>query len=435
MSVNTQNTIDPETDDSAIQVLVDPAVFNEAYLSSLHELASLQIYFGGSSSGKSRFLSQRCVLDVLRGGRNYLVCRKVADTLRKSVWNEIKKVIDDFGLGDLFIIGKSEFVITCINGYQILFTGLDDAQKIKSITPAKGVITDLWVEEATEISRTDLKELSKRLRGGSDDVVKRIVLSFNPILRQHWIFKDYFEKVGWTDTQTEYVSPTLYILKTTYKDNRFLTAQDVTNLEDEADPYFYSVYTLGNWGVLGNVIFKNWRVEDLSTMMNEFTNTRSGADFGYADDPAAWGHWHYDKMRKRIYFFDEIYETGLSNPEFADRMKDHGIGKDRVVCDSAEPKSIRELRDNGINAVPSKKGKDSVNFGIQWLQSIEIIVDVKCINMQNELSQYHWKEDRGGNVIPVPVDRLNHLIDELRYGSEEDMTVVRKARSMPRVSV
>lgn len=126
--------------------------------------------------------------------------------------------------------------------------GLDDVQKIKSITPKKGVITDIWIEEATECDENDIKELTKRLRGITKGIKKRITLTFNPILRSHWIFKKYFGNFG--DDDKEYRDENLLIQKTTYKDNRFLEQDDIDDLEDETDEYFYQVYTLGNWGVL-----------------------------------------------------------------------------------------------------------------------------------------------------------------------------------------
>jgi phage terminase large subunit len=127
---------------------LDKRIFNKSYRKFLNDQTRTQIYFGGSSSGKSYFLAQRTILDVLKGGRNYLICRAVAATIKKSVFNEVQKAIINFKLSKLFIINQSDMTITCINGYQILFAGLDDVEKIKSITPKKGVITDIWVNLA-----------------------------------------------------------------------------------------------------------------------------------------------------------------------------------------------------------------------------------------------------------------------------------------------
>jgi len=396
-------------------------ICNSVYRPYLIDETPTQIVYGGSSSGKSVFIvGQRTVYDLLNGGRNYLITRQVGRTIKNSVFNEIIKTIAEWRVGGLFNINKSDLVITCSNGYQVLFAGLDDVEKIKSITPIKDVITDIVVEEATETERASIKQLEKRLRGGSEDIKKRITLLFNPILLTHWIYKEYFENIGWTTDQKEYHSDTLSILKTTYKDNRFLTEQDKARLENETDPYFYNVYTLGNFGVLGNVIFKNWRMEDLSEMRAQFTERRNGIDFGYSSDPAAVVASHYDRMHKTIYVFDEVYETGLTNDLLAGVVKDK-IADDYVTCDSAEPKSIAELQQYGVSARAASKGKDSVLHGIQWLQQQTIIVDSKCINMRNELQTYKWKEDAGGNAMPVPLDKNNHLIDALRYAYEQDM--------------
>jgi phage terminase large subunit len=410
-----------------VKLNVSTKIFNEVYIPHLQNNTPTQIFYGGSSSGKSVFLAQRTVLDLMKGGRNYLVIRNVAKTIRDSVYNEIIKAINSMGLNSFFTVRKSEFTITCFNGYQILFCGLDDPEKIKSITPAKGVITDIWIEEATEVEYNAYKQLTKRLRGRSK-VIKRLMMSFNPILQDHWIYNEFFLNV-WDDSKRKYKDDKLSILKTTYKDNRFLTEQDIRALEDETDKYYYEVYTLGNWGVLGAVIFKNWRVEDLSWLRDIADNYRNGLDFGFAEDPSALPHTHYDRKKKTIYVLDELYMTELTNDVLATEVKKI-IGNQLVVCDSAEPKSIKELRQYGVNAIGAKKGKDSVNHGIQWLQQQTIVVDVKCQNMKNELMKYKWKEDKNGNVLPIPVDKDNHLIDALRYAYEDEFfekrPVVRK---------
>ncbi|MHB0967403.1 MAG: PBSX family phage terminase large subunit [Bellilinea sp.] len=402
------------------KVRIDPEIFNPAFLPHLNNLSRTQIYYGGSGSGKSVFLAQRTVYDIMRGGRNYLITRQVGRTLRGSVFTEVLKVISEWGVGSLFNVNKSDMLITCTNGYQVIFAGLDDIEKLKSLTPAKGALTDIWVEEATETELATVKQLYKRQRGGDEKTAKRLVLSFNPILQNHWIYEEYFSKVAWADDQTEYSGDDLSILKTWYIHNEFLTADDVKDLENETDPYYRNVYTLGNWGILGSVIFTNWRVEDLSGMRDQFTNHRNGLDFGFSSDPAAMPVTHYDKMRKTIYIFDELHERGLTNDLLAEEIIAR-IGRDYVTCDSAEPKSIAELQRHGVNAGAARKGKDSVLFGIQWLQQQTIVIDKNCVNTRNEFSQYKWKEDAAGNAIRQPVDRNNHIIDGLRYAYEDDM--------------
>jgi phage terminase large subunit len=408
------------------KVTIDDSVFNEVYIPYLADTTRTQIIYGGSGSGKSVFLAQRCVIDLMQGGRNYLILRAIAKTIRHSVFKEIDKLIKNWNLNDLFNVNKSEMVITCTNGYQAIFAGLDDVEKLKSITPEKGVVTDVWVEEATETREDDITQLNKRMRGidaYSDDpgLSKRLTMSFNPIIKSHWIYNKYFKGIGWTDEQQIYQDDDLLILKTWYIHNRFLTEQDIHDLENEEDEYFYKVYTLGDWGVLGDVIFTNWEVQDLSDRKDEFDNLRDGQDFGYASDPAAYIKSHYDKKHQTIYVFDELYQTGLDNEALAELIKPM-VGYRSLPCDSAEPKSIAELQKYGIDARSALKGPDSVRHGIQWLQKHKIIVDRSCVNFIHELEQYHWKKDKWGESLPVPVDKNNHGIDALRYAYSYDMT-------------
>jgi phage terminase large subunit len=400
--------------------MLQEIIINDAYVPHLDNFARVQIFYGGSSSGKSFFLAQRVVFDVLQGGRNYLICRAVARTIKRSVFAEIKKTITAYGVKERFKFNETDLTITCSNGYQILFAGLDDVEKLKSISPQKGVITDIWVEEATEALKEDVKQLIKRQRGGDEGTAKRLTLSFNPILQTHWIYEEYFSSIAWADDQTEYISDELTILKTTYKDNRFLTEADRKDLENEKDGYFYNVYTLGNWGVLGDVIFTNWTVQDLAAMEAQFVNRRNGLDFGFSSDPAAVIRTHYDRAKETIYVFKEIYERGLTNKALAEEAEKI-IDGDYIVCDSSEPKSIAELQMYGINALGAKKGKDSVNFGIQWLQRQNIVIDKACVKAKMEFQQYQWKKDKDGNSIRQPVDKNNHIIDALRYAYEDDM--------------
>lgn len=254
-------------------------------------------------------------------------------------------------------------------------------------------------------------QLKKRLRGRTQHS-KHIFMAFNPILKTHWIYKDFFGQ--WEDNKTVYEDEDKLIVKTTYKDNIFLTADDRKLLEDETDPYFYNVYSLGNWGILGNVIFKNWRVEDLSDRIPQFDKIYCGMDFGYSSDPNALIKVHLDKTRKKIYVFDEWYQAGMSDDELL-RVAKQFFGNKYVIADSAEPKTIDYLATNGVRAVPTVKGADSINRGIRWLQGYEIIIDVRCQNFKNEIEQYHWKEDKYGNAMAIPVDANNHALDALRY--------------------
>ena len=239
---------------------------------------SIQIIYGGSSSGKSYAIAQRVVLDTLKG-RNTLVIRKTSNSLKSSCFNEIISKISDFGLMSIFKISIGDFVITCTrNNKQIIFKGLDDPEKIKSIKPISGVITDIWIEEATQVSYDDFQLLKTRLRGETK-FVKRITMSFNPIIKTHWIYKQFFEGF-WQDDKQFVQDDTLSILKTTYKDNSFLTQDDIQRLEAETDPYYRNVYLMGNWGVLAGAVFNNYEVKDFDP--DSFANYRYGLDWGFS---------------------------------------------------------------------------------------------------------------------------------------------------------
>lgn len=316
-------------------------------------------------------------------------------------------------LSQFYSINKSDMVITNKrNDKQILFAGLDDVEKVKSITPLKGVLERIFVEEATEIKREAYKQLTKRLRGYSA-YSKHVIMAFNPILKSHWIYKEFFG--GWEDNKNSYESDSVCILKTTYKDNLFLTDDDRNQLENESDPYFYNVYSLGNWGVLGHIIFRNWHVEDLSDRIPQFDNIYNGLDFGW-NDPTAMLKIHLDKNRKKIYVFDEVYQQYMSDSVLLTTAKTFtNENQQYITCDDANPKTIDFLSNNNVRAIPTVKGADSIMRGIRWLQDYEIIVDVQCQNFKNEIEQYHWQEDKYGNVLEKPVDANNHLMDCLRY--------------------
>ena len=191
-------------------------------------------------------------------------------------------------------------------------------------------------------------------------------------------------------------------------------------MENEQDPYFRNVYTLGNWGVLGDTIFKNFEVQDLTNSISTFDKIYNGLDFGFSSDPTAYIRIHYDKNNKIIYIIDEFEEKEMTNDVIAERLKTL-IGTEYITCDSAEPKSIRELQLMGIRSASAKKGKGSINFGIDWLKRQRIIINKSCINAKRELELYRYKQDKDGITINVPVDKDNHLIDAMRYALEDCM--------------
>lgn len=409
---------------------------NEAFIPLLTDETRERHVFGGSSSGKSYFeIGQNMLLDLLAGERNYLCLRNVARTLRESIYNEAIQGIDrlkEQGLKNVFKVNQTDMTITCINGYQAILKGLDDVDKVKSIKPKKGVITDILIEEATEVRNKDIiKQLKRRLRGKVGPP-KRITYLYNPMFKTHWMFKDAFAG-RWSDSDTFYKDEKLLILKTTYKDNiDNLSQEDIDELENETDPYWFEVYTLGNWGVLGELVFTKWRIEDLgyeipvaggnkALYKNNFGIYHNGLDFGYSNDPTAGIRTAI--KGKSIYITHELmYDLELTNDVIANRLRPQ-IGTDVIRCDSSEPKSIAELRQHDINAIGAIKGPGSVNYGIQYLKQHELIVDKECQNFINEISIYQWEKDKDGNVLNKPVDRDNHLIDATRYAHDSLMRV------------
>ncbi|WAH35038.1 PBSX family phage terminase large subunit [Alicyclobacillus dauci] len=209
------------------------------------------VLMGGGGSGKSVFAAQKIIVRMLmEQNHRFLVLRKVKVTLRESVFGELKSVISRWNLGTLFKINESDLRIRCVNGNEILFAGLDDVEKLKSIHG----ITGVWIEEASEIAPEDYRQLDIRLRTKTKHY-KQMIITFNPIDVNHWLKKEFFDRK----------KPDCATLHSTYKDNRFLDETSIRVLEDfkDTDPYFYEVYALGQWGVLGKTVFPQKRLQDL----------------------------------------------------------------------------------------------------------------------------------------------------------------------------
>ena len=228
-----------------VNITISKKVFNDVYLPYLTNTDRYLVFYGGGSSGKSYFIAQRYIYKLLHQNRcNLLVVRQTGDTNRRSTFPLLKQVISNWNLGEHFKVNESDMRIICkLSGNEVAFAGLDDVEKIKSITFANGELTDIWVEEATETQEADINQLKVRLRGGKSK--KQIVLSFNPVNIQHWI-KGHFIDSGLAT-----------VCFSTYKDNKFLTDDDRKALEDlkYIDEYTYEVYCLGKWGILGKTVF------------------------------------------------------------------------------------------------------------------------------------------------------------------------------------
>ena len=228
-----------------VNITISKKVFNEVYLPYLDNADRYLVFYGGGSSGKSYFIGQRYIYKLIHPKRcNLLVVRQTGDTNRRSTFPLLKQVIKDWNLWEHFKINESDMRIKCLlTGNEVAFAGLDDVEKIKSITFENGELTDIWIEEATECQEADVNQLKVRLRGGKSD--KQMVLSFNPINIQHWIKKHFID------------SGLATVCFSTYKDNKFLTDADRAALEQlkYTDEYTYEVYCLGKWGILGKTVF------------------------------------------------------------------------------------------------------------------------------------------------------------------------------------
>lgn len=237
-----------------MRVTIPKCVFNPRFYPYLRDRTHRYLlFYGGAGSGKSVFAAQRFVYRLLTLPLcNVLVVRAVAATNRDSTFALFRQAIGKWGLDGLFSCKESDMRIVCANGNSVIFKGLDDTEKLKSITFPKGELTDIWVEEASEIAEEDFNQLDVRLRGKGTQ--KQIVLTFNPVSVLHWLKGRFFDRQD----------PRVVVMKSTYRDNRFLDEDYKHTLESykETDPYYYSVYCLGEWGVLGQTIFDAQKVSE-----------------------------------------------------------------------------------------------------------------------------------------------------------------------------
>jgi len=386
---------------------------NPAYKDAVQTKARYRVLYGGAGSGKSHFVGQETIINMLNSGEfSYLIVRKTGKSIRNSVFRLLVEMISDMGVARFFKINKTEMTITSLTGSSLITSGLDDVEKLKSVAN----INRIWIEEASEITEKDFNQLDLRLRGQSS-IGYQMTLTFNPISELHWLKRSFFD-VGRPDSFT---------LKTTFKDNKFLDDKYISTLKEleQQDYQYYRIYALGDWGSIGNVIYSNWEKADLSEVKQSFDNIYNGLDWGFADDPTAYIRVHLDEKKKTIYIFNEFTKRGLHIDDIADELK--RIVKDEyVTCDSSEPRSVADLKRHGVKALAAKKGAGSIEHGVKWLQGHKIIVDESCTETIKELATYKWKEDKDGNVIAKPVDKDNHLLDALRYALESEMVFTGK---------
>ena len=369
-----------------------------------------EIIWGGAGSGKSHMVARKIIYRLLKETHvkhNFLIIRKVDRTIKRSVFALVKNIISIWGLTGEFDINLTDkTMVYKPTGSQIMFSGLDDVEKLKSI---EGV-TSIWYEEATEGSQEDFDQLDLRLRGMME-AVKQITLTFNPISEQHWIKKTFF------DDPIDGV----FTLKTTYLDNHFIDDEYKMVMENKrkTNPRYYNIYALGNWGTADGLIFMNASHAPIVLENVMHLPCVQGLDFGYTNDPSSFNQSYVDNVSKIIYVYDGFYEKGLSNASIAEKIKGMNAHKRMTTADSSEPKSIDYIAGKGVKVKGALKGPDSIKAGIDFLLEYTIIVNKHLVEFMTEFNNYCWSVNKDGKQLNKPVDDFNHFIDSLRYAMED----------------
>lgn len=349
---------------------------------------------------------------------NLLVVRKTFSTLKDSCYKELKWAINRWGVADKWHCTESPLEITYKpTGQKIYFRGLDDPLKITSITVEIGVLCWLWVEEAYEIdSMDDFDTLDESIRGRvPEGLFKQATLTFNPWNEHHWLKARFFDNPD----------KNLVFSKTTnYMCNEWLDDADLAKFENMRirNPRRYRVAGLGDWGVLDGLVYENWHEEKFD--VDEVKKIKGikplyGLDFGFTN-PTALFCGLLDMDGGKIYVFDELYQSGMTNADRAEWITKNGYHKENITADAASPEAISELqRKYHLRITPAKKGKDSISNGIEWIQNFEIVVLPKCEGFLTEIGNYKWKKDKFGKTLDEPVKEQDHLLDAMRYACEK----------------
>lgn len=347
---------------------------------------------------------------------NGLCVRRYSNTLRDSVYSDLKWAIHRLKLDDYFDCTVSPMqIVRRSTGQKILFRGLDDGLKVTSISVDRGCLCFVWIEEAYEITNEDdFNKLDMSVRGEvPEGYFKQLTLTFNPWSATSWLKARFFDNTDeFTFTKT-----------TTWQCNEWLDDADkaIFQAMKEKNPRRYRIEGEGEWGIAEGLIYERYRVENFDIdeiRARKGIKSAFGLDFGFTD-PNALICMLIDNKAKLIYIFDEWYKKGATNQVIAQAIKDKGYGGQRIICDQAEPKSIAELNEAGVNADPSRKGKDSVNHGIQLLQNYEIIIHPRCVEFRKEINNYCWAKDKNGKVTDKPEHEFSHGMDAMRYGASK----------------
>lgn len=369
---------------------------------------------GSRGSKKSKTTALWLIYNIMKYPEaNALCVRRFANTLRNSCFSDLEWAAAKLGVSHLWKFPKSMLEITYIpTGQKILFRGMDDGLKITSISVSKGVLCWVWVEEAYEItSESDFDKLDMSIRGEvPEGLWKQIRLTFNPWSEQSWLKARFFDKPDeLTFTKT-----------TTFRCNEWLDDTDRLKFEKMKinNPRRFRIEGDGEWGIAEGLIYTNFEMVDFDVdAIRSIPGIKSAfsLDFGFTD-PTAFICSMVDNTAKIIYVFDEWYNTGTTNQKIAEQIKSMGYGGQRIICDCAEPKSIAELYDCGIKSEPSRKGRDSVNHGIQQIQNYKIIVHPRCVEFWKEINNYCWAKDKFDKPTDKPEHEFSHGMDALRYG-------------------
>lgn len=419
-----------------------------AFIPHLANRTAIQIYFGGAGSGKSSFIARRTILDLMAGKRNFLIVRKVYGYIKDSFYAELKKAVSSMGLSKYFRFKVSPLEVTCtLNNRKCVFRGMDDPEKIKSITVENGIITDLIMEEATEFTEADYDMLDTRLRGECD-VVKRETFLFNPVFLEHWIYKRFFyghfgdcdkevrysidvSFMDYTKEEPEHVTfqQEIFIHKSTHWDNPYLSPQDRVRYESykTTSPYMYDVYTCGNWGSLGDKIFSGYtildRYEDIDTSSWRWY---AGGDAGFSD-PCTLVLCKYNPKSREVLVVDSCGGAGLLPAQFAQQcfslLEKWGLPKNHpITFDNNEPRLISQLQTEKLNVVRAKKGMGSVYPSYLWLMTHTIFVLRNSGGILSDIKNAEWKKKDGAST-DEPVHRWTHYLDGWRYSLENFWTM------------
>lgn len=366
---------------------------------------------GSAGSGKSVDTAQQYILRLLTDrGRNLICVRKIEQSNRNSTFAELTGAINRLGLSSYFTSTVSPLNIKCRNGNEIIFCGLyDDRQreKLKSVTFSNGKLTDVWIEEATELLQQDFEIIDDRLRGElPDNLFYQIKMTFNPVSAQHWIKRYFFDRQD-KNVLTHH---------STYLDNKWCDEAFKERMERRKtlDPEGYLIYGLGEWGETEGVIFKNWEEKELEQDLLKYDDTAIGQDFGFNHANAILLLGIKDN---EIYVLKELYEYEKDTSELIE-LAEGGFPKNIVMfCDAAEPDRIQMWRRAGYRAIECKKNPGSVKAQIDWLQQRKIYIDSSCVNTLAEIGQWRWKQDRiSGEYTDEPVNIFDDAMAALRYG-------------------